>query len=187
MKNLCKAMLAIILSAIVISLVIIITPAVIIQSILHSDEFFYSSRVRSIVPNIIKITGVVSEDYGSKSDGKNACGGMAFELSEDTLNDLEIHGLAYLKDATPVEEIDSENTKIHWKPWRKTPVPEEDKAVTILVDHGCVDNFEKFLEKNQYVITSETEAYYSFVKHGRSVSNLWLFPEFKLVVFNYWH
>lgn len=172
----------------VVLITILAIPATIIGLIsyeLYRENVNFQNYIRSeIIPKKIKTSEILTTDYTPDFGGGGNCGGVSFRLTPETIADLQNQGLQFLTDATPTN-IEKYYGKINrWQPWKKKEKQQktDDNA---RIPHGCVRNAESLLNSYNYKELYD-EGYYTSVSH-RGYSNLWLFPQYGIIVYNFYY
>jgi hypothetical protein len=165
-------------------ILIIFCPFVLILGIIWWDQYISApAQIRAFIPEKIYTLGVVTNDISISLPG-GSCGGLAMKLSELTLKDIEEKGLSYFDNAIPEPETFGKKT-YHWRPWQEAPIIPEDSDFAH-IPHGCVKNFDHYLKWYGFKINRDTKGYYTYVTH-RGYSNLWVFPEWGIIVYSYYY
>lgn len=165
-------------------ILIIVCPFVLIIGIVWWNQHIsVPSQIRASLPEKIQTLGVATNDIGISLPGGD-CGGISFKLSEQTLKEIETRGLAFFDNATP-DPVTYRTTKNLWKPWRESPVTSEDSNYAH-IPNGCVKNFDSYLKWYGYKINRDTKGYYTYVT-SRGYMNLWIFPEWGIIVYSYYY
>lgn len=142
----------------------------------HSN---YIVSVREIIPAKIKTEKILADDYAQALPG-GWCDGLAFKISEETLQEIEKQGIEFFKDLAPLEPVKTREGYSHWTNWKE-------KSGTILNDAAevpsCLYEFEKLKKRKEYSVTRDTKVYFTYVKH-RGHSNISIFPEWGIIVYS---
>lgn len=151
------------------------------------DDFTFTSRIRAGIPAKIKTAEVLTKDYNPGFGPGGSCGGASFRLTDETAEKIRTEGLAFFDDAefpNPIVTLKNREPE-SWRPWRKAPVPPEEKHFTRLGLRGCTDNFLKLMTEKKIDRKKETDSYYSYVRH-RGYSTFWIFPNQGIIVYSYY-
>ncbi len=139
----------------------------------------YIASVREIIPAKIKTDKILADDYEQALPG-GWCDGMAYQISEETLNDIEKQGIAFFKDLAPAEPIKTREGDSYWTEWKEKTGTTLDEGAGV---SSCLSEFEKFKKRKKYSVTRDTKQYFTYVKH-RGYSNISVFPEWGIVVYS---
>lgn len=151
----------------------------------YEKHIAFPAKVRALIPSTIKTNGVVANDAGFAFGGGGACGGIAFKVSQKTLQAIKNEGLEFFADARP-QKAETYHTKVdYWREWQKTPIPPSDGG-PMFIPNGCVRNIESYLKENGKNLHVIPEGYYTYVTH-RGASNLWVVPDWGIVVYSFYY